>query len=196
MSYNAKVQLTSNEGMAIYADSSPAPMPDLNGRDGWLFKKTSGAEKFNYYYWAEGSRALTLADIQSHYIVASVDTYTNIQSVPFIVIYTKPTGVGDAGAFYHSKIAYTISRSEIVNLGEIVQYYTHLSRPFTINGYRQVPLSIEIKTGDALPTEEILYMTIHSDSAAADNCSILVSRAGYITRHTTPQFLNLELNSN
>ena len=76
MSYNAKVQLTSTSGTAVIADSSPAPIPDLNGRDGWLYQKSSGAEKFNYYIWGQGSHALRLGDLNNVYMVGAVDTYT------------------------------------------------------------------------------------------------------------------------
>lgn len=195
MAYNAKVQLSSSSGIAVYADSSPAPIPDLNGRDGWLYQKTSGAEKFNYYIWSQGSHALTLENLDTIYMVGAVDTYTSVASVPFIVVYTKMTGSGDAGAWYHSRISYSIDSNQVINLGEIVQFYTHHKKPSTINGYRQVPLHNEIKTGDALPSEEVLYITLHSDSGGADNTSILISHAGYVSNHLNPQYLNLELSS-
>ena len=196
MSSNAKVQLTSTSGAAVYADSSPAPIADLNGRDGWLFKKTSGAEKFNYYIWSQGSHALRLGDLHSVFMVGAVDTYTNVASVPFIVIYTKMTGSGDAGAWYHSRISYSIESSEVINLGEMVHFYSHHRSTITHNGYRQVPLDVEIKTGEALPTEEILYITLHSDSGSANDTSILIANCGYVSNHLNPQYLNLELNSN
>jgi|TARA_R110002033_G_scaffold164073_1_gene201314 hypothetical protein len=195
MSYNAKVQLTSTSGTAVIADSSPAPIPDLNGRDGWLYQKSSGAEKFNYYIWGQGSHALRLGDLNNVYMVGAVDTYTNVASVPFIVIYTKMTGSGDAGAWYHSRISYSIDSSQVINLGEIVQFYSHNRSTSSINGYRQVPLNVEIKTGEALPTEEILYITLHSDSGGANDTSILISKCGYVSNHLNPQYLNLELSS-
>ena len=49
--HNNKINASSAEGVAVYADSSPAPTGDPNGRKGWYFKKTSGAEKFNYYLY-------------------------------------------------------------------------------------------------------------------------------------------------
>lgn len=195
MSYNAKVKLTSTEGAIVYADTLPIPTADRNGRDGWLFTKTTGVEKFNYYIWSQGSRAMRLKDLKSVYMVGSVDTYTDIKSIPFIVVYTKPTGSGDAASWYHSKIAHVIADTETINLGEIVYFHTHsiLSPSGT---YRHVALNVEIKTGEALPDEEILYITIHSDSGAANNTAILISQCGYRTNHKVdPQYLDLQLNS-
>ena len=193
---NSKIKLSSSSGVAVYADSSPAPTADLNGREGWLFTKTTGAEKFNYYLWAQGSRALRLRDLRNIFMVASVDTYTSISSVPYIVIYTKPTGVGDAGAFYHSKITHTIDSSQTVMLGEKVQYYTHQQHPDVDYGYRNVSLPIETKTGDALPDEEILYITVHSDSGSADNTQILISDFGFETNHFERITMKVKLDGN
>ena len=194
---NSEVKLTSPSGVAVYADSLPSPTADLNGRDGWLYTKTSGAEKFNYYLWSQGSRALRLRDLRSVYMIASIDTYANVRSVPFIVIYTKPTGIGDQEPWYHSKISHTINiNSSIIMLGEKVQFYTHQVLPLDNQGYRRIPLPIEIKSGDALPDEEILYITIHSDSAAAANTQILISDFGLETNHQDRIQIRLKMNGN
>ncbi len=194
---NAEIKRTSTEGTMVIAGSLPVPTADNNGRDGWLFTKTAGAEKFNYYLWSQGSKPLRLRDLRSVYMVASVDTYTNVTSVPFVVVYTKPTGVGDAGAFYHSRISYTIhDQSTNIILGEKVQFYTHQILPTDNYGYRQISLPIEITDGDALPAEEILYITLHSDSSAPNNTQILVSDFGFETNHTERINLRMKLNGN
>lgn len=189
---NSQVKLTSASGIAIYADSSPAPTADLNGRDGWLFTKSSGAEKFNYYIWSQGSHALRLKDLRSIYMLASVDTYTNGASVPFIIIYTKPTGIGDEQPWYHSKITYSIDNRQIIMLGEKVQFYTHQVRPNEHYGFRQIPLAIEQTAGDGLPEEQILYISLHSDSGGI-NTKILVSDCGFETNHTENINIRLKL---
>ena len=58
--HNGRVNLSSNEGQSVYADSAPNPIDDLNGRAGWLYKKSSGTEKFNYYFYSQGSTPLLL----------------------------------------------------------------------------------------------------------------------------------------
>ena len=190
---NAQVKVDSPSGMAVYADSNPPPMADMNGRDGWLFSKNSVSNgKFNYYMWAQGSQAITLSRVDSIAFRASIDTYTNISSVPFLTIYTKPTGVGDAGAFYHSRITYTVTNTPLISLGESCVFYAE-SLPLHSEEYRDIPLHNKIVTGDGLPTEEILYVTIHSDSGAANNTQILISDFSFKTNHSTAVDLRLRL---
>ena len=191
--FNSKVKRSSTAGTAVIADTAPAPTADNNGREGWLYTKTAGAEKFNYYLWSQGSHAITLGRLHTIYMVASIDTYTNTSSVPFIVVYTKPTGVGDQAVWYHSKIIYAIDTSQIIMLGEKIQLYTHRLPPNAFFGCRQVPLNVEIKEGDALSTEEILYITLHSDSAGANNTQILVSDFGFETNHQNKIEIKLKL---
>ena len=191
--FNSKVKRSSTEGTAIIAGTLPAPTADNNGREGWLYTKTTGAEKFNYYLWSQGSHAITLGRLHTIYMVASIDTYTNTSSVPFIVVYTKPTGVGDAQPWYHSKIVHAIDSSQIIMLGEKIQLYSHTLPPNAYYGYRQVPLNVVIKDGDALNTEEILYITLHSDSAGANNTQILISDFGFETNHQNKIDIRLKL---
>lgn len=194
---NSQVKLTSNAGIAVYADTLPVPTADLNGRDGWLYKKTAGAEKFNYYVWSQGSKPLRLRDLRSVYMIASVDTYTDAASVPFVVIYTKPTGVGDQQPWYHSKITHSFhSQSSEIMLGERVQFYTHELLPSDDYGVRRISLPIETKTGEALPSEEILYITLHSDSGSAANTQILISDCGIETNHQQRIQIRLKMNGN
>lgn len=179
--HNNKINAGSAEGMAVYAGSSPAPTADPNGRKGWYFKKTGGAEKFNYYLYAQGNRALKLKDIKEYYFVGSIDTWTNGSSSPFIVIYTKPLGDGnDAPAgWYRTKIVYMInSNSELVQLGVRTQFST-LKATNTKYPYSQTHLSLTDIVGLNNPDEEILTMSVHSDSAGADNTTILISHFGY-----------------
>ena len=191
--FNSKVKRSSTEGTAIIAGTLPVPTADNNGREGWLYTKTAGAEKFNYYLWSQGSHAITLGRLHTIYMVASIDTYTNTSSVPFIVVYTKPTGVGDAQPWYHSKIVHAIDTSQIIMLGEKIQLYSHTLPPNAFYGYRQVPLNVVIKDGDALNTEEILYITLHSDSSAANNTQILISDFGFETNHQNKIEIKLKL---
>ena len=194
---NSQVKLTSPSGIAVYADSSPPPTSDLNGREGWLFTKSSGTQKFNYYLWSQGSYPLRLQDLRSVFMCGSVDTYSNRSSVPFIVIYTKPTGSGDAQPWYHSRISYSIDEpSNIIMLGEKVQFFSHMVRPADNYGYRQIALATQIKDGDCLPNEEILYITLQSDSAAADFTQILISDFGIETNHQEKITIKMKLDGN
>ena len=63
-------------------------------------------------------------------------------------------------------------------------------------GVRRISLPIETKTGDALPDEEILYITVQSDSAGANNTQILISDCGIETNHQERIQIRLKLDGN
>tara|TARA_R110002072_G_scaffold1773_6_gene14561 strand:- start:7627 stop:8310 length:684 start_codon:yes stop_codon:yes gene_type:complete len=155
---------------------------DPNDRLGWLFKKDiAGTGKFNYFFYGEGNKAITLDDLTSLNAIMTVDTYTNTSSLPFFIVYTKPTGVGDAGAPsfpYHSKITYSLTANEHINLGESIQAWS-INKPPNHPGKRFVEFNTKTVLGTGLGTEEIWYITLHTDSAAAVGTQILTQEVGY-----------------
>jgi len=180
---NDKIALSGVNGIAVIAGSAPAPTLDtIDNRDGWLFHKTAtGTDKFNYYFYANTSSSYqyTLGDLKSLHFTASVDNFSDITSVPFIVVYSKMTGSGDAGAFYHSRRIFTVNiNTTPIIVGEQVNFYRG-NKPQLNNNNRYVDLSIELSDGDNLDTEEILYITLHSDSSAPINTKILTTHFGY-----------------
>ena len=178
---NDKVKLTSGDGVALYADTLPTPQSDINDRTGWLWAKVvADATKLNYYMYGNtgSSFQFTLADFVGAFGVLSVDYYQDITSIPFIEVYSKPTGAGDAGSFYHSKRKYTIPISAKFIVGEEINLYAG-ALPVIDNDNRYVALSTYTHEGDNLDTEEILYITLHTDSSAGIGTRILVSNLGY-----------------
>ncbi len=175
---NGTIKLTGS-GPSVYADTLPIPTADTNDRDGWLFSKTSGTEKFNYYIYGQGNKSFTLSQLKNVYFTGSVDNYISGTSTPFFVIYTKPTGIGDAGAWYHSKIAYVIDSVQDIQLGEICLFSCLGDIENNHYTYREIKHLSLVTTGDALPTEEILTISIQSDSSAADTTQILVQDVGF-----------------
>ena len=189
--HNDKVKLSSAGGIAVIADSSPAPTADADDRDGWLFEKvTAGADKFNYYIYGSigSSYQYTFNDLKSVHMCCSVDRWDNSASVPIINVYSKPTGSGDAAAWYHSRKDYSINMSnQKINAGEHINLYIG-NRPELKNDNRNIPLENLTSNGDCAGTEEILYIVVGSDSGSLINTKILVSGAGYN--------LNNEINRN
>ncbi len=180
--HNDKVKIDSAGGGSVQSDSSPSPTADADNREGWLFKKlASDSSKFNYYiYGATGSsHPFTFADIKGLHMCCSVDKWDNSASIPFMHVYSKPTGSGDAGAFYHSKkdFAITMSKQKIV-VGEHITLY-HGVKPELANKNRLVPLDNIILNGDCVDTEEILFIVVASDSGSLINTQILMTEAGY-----------------
>lgn len=182
MPHNDKVKISSAGGIAVQADSSPLPTADEDDREGWLFKKVaSDASKFNYYIYGNtgSSHQFTFADLKSVHMCCSIDSWANTASVPIINVYSKPTGSGDAAAWYHSRKDYAINMSnQKINAGEHINLYVG-DRPELKNDNRNIPLESITSNGDCAGTEEILYIVVGSDSGSLINTKILLTEAGY-----------------
>lgn len=171
--YTNKVKIGTASGLGVAADSSPAPISDPDDRAGWLFQKTApGSDKFNYYFYGEGSQPFTVSQLNAMSAVIRVDNWQGTSSVPFFSVYTKPTGVGDAGAWYHSRRTYMMDLPRTVLLGERVCAWS-LKEPES-NGIRKISFQRTSTVGDYSPSEEILTISIGSDSGAPQNTQILV----------------------
>jgi hypothetical protein len=176
---NNKVKITSDGGISLYADSSPTPIQDDNDRKGWLYKKLStGSDKFNYYFYSKGNTSLKLKDLKTITSNISIDKYATVNDLPFYNVYTTMTGSGDAGSWYKSKITYTLSNNEIIMIGENIEFYSGL-KPINYNGNRQVECNNKsLIVGTANDEEEILTISLGSDSDADLGVKILVSSLG------------------
>ena len=175
-----KVSYMSEGGTAVIADSSPAPTTDNDARQGWLWKKTvADASKFNYYIFGStgSSHAWKLSDLKSLHVTCSIDKWDSIKSAPFMVVYTVPTGSGDA-SWYKSKKAYTLTTAHKILVGEHVNLYFG-EQPHLNNNNRYLHLDNVVVEGTAADDEQIFMISIHSDSDAPIATQILVSDAGY-----------------
>tara|TARA_R110000823_G_scaffold146289_1_gene276540 strand:+ start:208 stop:912 length:705 start_codon:yes stop_codon:yes gene_type:complete len=173
---------TTEAGVVQGGEGAGMIAADPNDRLGWLFTKDiAGTGKFNYWFYGEGNQALTLDDLTNLNAIITVDTYTNGQSLPFFNIYTKSQGAGDAGppAFpYHSKLTYGLSAEQHIVLGESIQAWS-IVKPINHPGKRFVEFNTKTVEGTGLGTEEIWYITIHTDSTAPLATQILVQEIGY-----------------
>lgn len=192
--YNTRTNLGSAKSTAVIGGES-IPINDPDGRGGWYFKKLANdTTKFNYYFYGEANTVFTLGELKRLTAVISVDNYQNASSLPFFIVYTKPTGVGDAGLWYHSAIKYFIDVGEVIMLGELVEIYSG-ARPST-NILNKRKLSFNVKTieGDGLSTEEILTISLHTSSDALIDTTVLVNYLGYeIIKDARTYAINMKL---
>ena len=193
--HNNKVKLGTVAAASVYADSNPAPVADPSGRDGWLFDKSAATDKFNYYFYGEGTNPMTLGEFGGAWFTAHVDNYVNTSSVPFITVYTKPTGAGDAGAWYRTRRVYACRHDTEVTLGMALQYNTEAINPAYQFPYHQTHLSVLQVTGPNLDTEEILTMAVHSDSGSELTTQILVTNVGFYRKNNVVHSPNIYLSS-
>jgi hypothetical protein len=177
--YNGKVKIGTASGAAVVGGEQ-TPIIDPDERDGWLFKKAlAGTAKFNYYFYGQGNKAVTLGELKSVFANVSIDNYQDVSSLPFFNIYTKATGVGDAGVWYHSKITYLIDVTETIMLGEDIELWSINKQTKHHKNKRMVSANTKLVEGDALAGEEIYTITIHSDSSSPALTQILVNNVGY-----------------
>ena len=167
------------EGSAVYAGTLPTPSASL-GFPGWKHTKGSGVEKFNYYFYGNNSNnPYLLKELDNFWAVVTCHTITTTGSLPFLVLYTVPTGVGDAEAWYKSKIAYVIDiTAQKLFSGERILIYSG-DEPNIYPKLRKIHCSQEVKTGNCLDTETLNLLTVHSDSSAPDSNSITVHNCGW-----------------
>tara|TARA_R110000823_G_scaffold310227_1_gene435053 strand:+ start:160 stop:768 length:609 start_codon:yes stop_codon:yes gene_type:complete len=166
---NFQIQLGSASAMAFQADSMPSATFDANGRTGWSYTKMSGADKFNWYFYAGTYEAMQVKHVKNMYFCGSIDAWTGIgNEAPFFVIYTKPKGDGsDEAVWYHSKRAYALhAGSQLIRAGEKCLFYCLQNPVEDFDGIRRVPFRTRIDTGTMLPNDEVLFMTLQSDSGA------------------------------
>ena len=189
---NGRVNLTSTAGAAVYAGTLPAPIADPNGREGWLYTKTGGAEKLNYFFYAQGALPVTLNSLENVFFVATVDNWTDSKNVPFIVVYTKPLFDGqDGGAWYRTKRTFSIPNNVQLTVGMATQF-SMVNSPTPRFPFEQITLSSSTVVGPNLLNEELLTISVHTDSSAANDISVLISYLGWKERGghiTNPNFL-------
>ena len=194
---NFQAKLGSVGSMAIIADSSPQPMPDENGRPGWSYTKMMGSEKFNYYFYSGMYERTKLRDIKGIWFVGAVDAWTNqTNELPWFVVYTKMTGVGDAGTWYHSAVRHQLNKNgNIVRAGECCLWKAGLP-DVTVEGARTLAMNLTSVVGTYNEDDEILAISLHSDSGATE-MSCYVENMGVEFhqhhRHTKETIVNMKL---
>ena len=172
-----QIKIGTASATAVIGGEQPG-IADENERPGWLFRKVAaGTDKINWYFYGTGNKQLPLSSLRNISATISIDNYQGTSSLPFIHVYTIPTGSGDAGAWYHSKITYTIQPGQTIILGEAINIWTH-TPPTQNNTLRSIPFNTRSVVGDGSPDEPILTISFSSDSAAPALTQILVEELG------------------
>ena len=180
---SSQLLLTSTVGIASYSDTLPVPIADLQQRKGWYYSNTAGAgtRKLNLYFWSSTpeSSPVTLSELKSMFAVITCDDLSDYKNRPFFAVYTKPTGVNDAGAWFHSRCNFTTDSADFIGAGE------EIVMEVGENDYASLHRTIKCKKdfafclGDQRPEEEILLISLQTDSSApAGKCQVLVETLG------------------
>ena len=190
--------------MAITADGiAPSQPPTIlvnqYAVNGWYFKNTVSSSKINWYL--PPSLDMTVGDLLGLYMRIFNASTTSNDNMPFITVYTVPTGNGDFfPGFFRSSMTYIINASPVTN-----KYYTAFAniKNATTPPYYASTLVSMIQSpvanprGSYLSSEKILAFTISSNSSSATNSvEFVIQKLGVITSNTTQElvFLNNSVN--
>jgi hypothetical protein len=157
---------------------------------GWYFINSVALRKIDWYI--PPSKNMLVSDILGLYINFFNITTTNPQALPFISVYTKPTGVNDAiPGFSHSVMTYSMYDGLPINPFLPVANTAYCGfmnksgtqpNPFayghTIQNMLISPVAPNPR-GDYLPTEEVAYISVGSNSTSPVNqVNFVLSKVG------------------
>jgi hypothetical protein len=166
---------------SVYADGSPpVPIPLIKyGYQGWYYTNSdawvnpapSVRNKINWYLLPNTATS-TVGDLR--YVRLNLHVFSRI-STPFLTVYTKATGTGDAGGWYKSKRTYIVANAVAV-LNNNTNYCFYMNwngfsvAPFTV-AHSDVALSLTTVGGGAVGafgSAEVLFAySIGTDSGSA-----------------------------
>jgi hypothetical protein len=185
-----EIDVSTPSGIVVYADSSPIPTLDT-ARGGWLWRKVqNGSEKLNYYcYNNQSNNPMILEQLLNFWSVVNIDNIIGTNTCPFLALHTMPTGVNDAGLFYHSRITWGIdlATNHLYN-GEKIMIYRGL-KPTIYPNLRKINLTKITIEGEALNDEVINLLSIHTDSSAPISTQLTVSNIGWSNSHVKMNLL-------
>ena len=179
---------------SIYADgaaptNAPSAVTTTYGNFGWYFKKT-GNSKINWYIQPKSS-SMKVSDLTGLYLELFNVAITNASDMPYITVYTKATGSGDAASWYKSRKAYTFRDTPATNTKYLGFANLGATSP---NSYNNNLLNLvadntlSLSRGDYASSEDILFIVINSSSVAS-TCEFVANKLGVITGSGTQEFL-------
>jgi hypothetical protein len=179
---------------AVVADGSPpAPTPVVRyGYQGWYYTNSdwwvsSAPTVRNKINWYLGPNTATTTVGALQYVRLCIRVFNRV-STPFLTVYTKATGSGDAGGWYKSKRTYVISDADTTGtLTNNTSYCFYICwngysvAPFVV-GHANAVLTLTVVAGGAVggfdAGETVLAYCIGTNSSSArGNVEFILSSA-------------------
>ena len=115
------VRVVIYENDAARIGTAVAPVQDPEYREGWYYKNaTTGAnDRIKWNFYEAGAENIAFSAFTG-YAVITLDSATEI---PYLNVFTKPTGSNDADATYHSRLRYVIPAGSVSAGGKYLVYY-------------------------------------------------------------------------
>lgn len=187
LNYKKTYANINTDALILGADSNP-PFSSHPVLDGWYYKNTVLNGVSNLYFYGNTltnskQKLLKLSDIKSIFIKCKILSISNNSSIPFINIYTRPTGSGDAGAFYKSRITYIINQPLILPGEDILMCVNNNEIDNMLYPEIHKENARLLNTvGSADDAEDVILISVNTDSGAALNTvEVIYSEVGFKT---------------
>lgn len=180
----------------MYADSVNGATSDPYMRGGWYWTNSATTGGSNCYWYSNSTvpqNDMSKAGMECVYTVMALDRVQPDIVLPFIVMYSKPTGADDfIPGFAHSRWVYTIPATHYLNAGEVVMLTVgdHTKVANIQPEIRRIHLVLTTTNGQAGDAEVINYVSLNTDSGlkAIGGIQYLLKNAGFyyeLTSKTT-----------
>lgn len=180
----------------IYADGQqPLPVPNsisnTYGQFGWYYiNGNTGPNKINWYFPPDTNQ--TVGDILGFYLRLFNCSTTSNDNSPFIVIYTKPTGVNDFAPWFHSSKVYVLNSSVTPVANTSYTFFENVSGTCPDPSHyasQLVDMQESTVRGVYLPTDQILAISVQSNSASPVNSVEFIAQSlGLMSASGTTEF--------
>lgn len=177
-----------NTNSLVISNGAPGGL-DPNDRPGWYFKNDTAGKKINWYFFDGQAVNVTLGNFSAYAIV----TLDSVTSRPFLVLYSMPTGSGDAvPGFYKSSRVFTWPAGAVAG----TKYLIYFGQNPTVHAeLPRVQLVGGTTNGTFASSERVFSVALHSDSGSSvNNVQFVVETLG-INATTVKADIELRLDS-
>ena len=189
-SFDGGVTTLLSSNLAI-AGGATAGVPDpLGNTAGWYFKNTADlTDKINWYYVANSNPAFTLTagSLEGQYAIVDV----RAEGAPYFVVYTKPTGTGDAAPWFKSRKVYSPAGLDLTAyIGSTIMLYWGTD-PGDFIGVPRVECTLDTfsSVGPQADAEEVLFANISTSTGySAGHYDFVVSDVAYTAESVVYQY--------
>ena len=165
----------SAEATAIKADQGTPIANPVDVGLGWYFTNSGASSpnnKINWYFVGGDVKRL-LGSVYANTARCKIYNNTSLQDLPFISIYTKPQGAGDAASWYRSRQSWLVSSGDqsLISSGDtvlLVQGSDPVDVDKDITHYSLVKDGL-FSVGPQADDEEIFLIALSTDSGATLN---------------------------
>lgn len=189
-SFDGGVTTLLNTNLPIAGGQTAGITDPLSATAGWYFKNTADiTNKINWYYVSNSNPAFTLTagGLEGQYAVVDV----RAEGTPYFIVYTKPTGTGDAQSWYKSRKVYSpVGLDLTAYIGQTIVLYAG-SDPGDFIGLPRVECVLDTfsSEGPQADTEEVLFANLStSTSYPAGHYEFVVSDLAYVAEGVTYQY--------